>query len=149
MKYIRTKDGIIVDIEKFINEEKDTPYYKDFEFEEISKDGELKWTAVGTEQNSMEEQRGIRCHFSATLNSEVIKQADTIEEMCDEFVIDNPLNWRPFPFTTPDVDKVKLLLKNHPVSLIKYNIKIFGAIWTAQGLIYVAKLNEKGELELI
>ena len=78
-----------------------------------------------------------------------IKQADTIEELCDEFVIDNPLNWRPFPFTTPDVDKVKLLLKNHPVSLIKYNIKIYGAIWTDKGLIYVAKLNEKGELELI
>lgn len=75
--------------------------------------------------------------------------ADTIEELCDEFVIDNPLNWRPFPFTTPDVDKVKLLLKNHPVSLIKYNIKIYGAIWTDKGLIYVAKLNEKGEWELL
>ena len=86
MRYIRTKDGRIVDLEKFINEEKDTPYYKDFIFEEITKDGVLKWTAVGTEQNSMEEQRGIRCHFSATLNSEIIAQADTIEELCDEII---------------------------------------------------------------
>ena len=87
MKYIRTKDGRIVDIEKFINEEKDTPYYKDFIFEEITKDGVLKWTAVGTEQNSMEEQRGIRCQFSATLTSEIIEQANTIEELCDEFIV--------------------------------------------------------------
>jgi hypothetical protein len=50
MKYVRTKDGRIVDVEKFISKEKDTPYYKDFEFEEISKDGVLKWTAIGTEK---------------------------------------------------------------------------------------------------
>lgn len=88
MKYVRTKDGRIVDVEKFINKEKDTPYYKDFKFEEISKDGVLKWTAIGTEKNSMEEQRGIRCHFSAELNSEVIKQANTIEELiCDDDIL--------------------------------------------------------------
>ena len=76
------------------------------------------------------------------------KQADTVEEMCDEFVIDSPLNWRPFPFITADVDNVKLL-KNHTEPLIKYNIKIYGALWTDKGLIYIAKLNEKGEFELL
>jgi hypothetical protein len=36
----------------------------------------------------MEEQRGIRCHFSAELNSEVIKQANTIEELiCDDDIL--------------------------------------------------------------
>ena len=143
MKYIRTKDGRIVDIEKFINEEKDTPYYKDFEFEEISKDGELKWTAVGTEQNSMEEQRGIRCHFSATLNSEVIKQADIIEELCDEFVLDGMLGQLSI------TDFYNYHFHNSIEQILKNNQTIYGAIWTDKGLIYVAKLNEKGELELI
>ena len=31
-----------------------------------------------------------------------------------------------------------------------YNLTcIYGAIWTDKGLIYVAKMNEKGELELL
>lgn len=29
------------------------------------------------------------------------------------------------------------------------NARLSGAIWTSKGLIYVTKLNEKGELELI
>lgn len=139
MKYIRTKDGRIVDLEKFINEEKNTPYYKDFIFEEITKDGVLKWTAVGTEQNSMEDQIGRRCHFSATLNNEVINQADTIEELCDEFVVDK--------FGEKDIYKEMSigLIQKH----IARNHKIYGAIWTYKGLIYVAKMNDKGELELL
>ena len=32
-------------------------------------------------------------------------------------------------------------------SSCKYNI--YGAIWTDKGLIYVAKMNDKGDLELI
>ena len=28
-------------------------------------------------------------------------------------------------------------------------IQIYGAIWTDKGLIYVAKMNKKGELELL
>ena len=38
MKYIRTKDGRIIDIEAFINKEKENPYYSDYEFEEIKND---------------------------------------------------------------------------------------------------------------
>lgn len=88
MRYIRTKNGVIIDLEKFINNEKDTPYYTDFIFDEITKDGNLKWTAVGTDKNTMENQRGRRCQFSATLNSEIIKQADTIEELiCDDDIL--------------------------------------------------------------
>lgn len=146
MKYIRTKDGRIVDVEKFINEEKDTPYYKDFIFEEITKDGVLKWTAVGTEQNSMEKQRGIRCHFSATLNSEVIKQADTIEELCDEFVRSYKGYCRLLDLSNENPKKIFLEYSKYKMP---GRVEIIGAIWTDKGLIYVAKLNEKGELELI
>lgn len=158
MKYIRTKDGRIVDIEKFINEEKDTPYYKDFIFEEITKDGVLKWTAIGTEQNSMEEQIGIRCHFSATLNSEVIKQAETIEELCDDFigVLDNGNGshiWYDEEYlaiteweTQEELSALKFKYAKANLSL---NEILYGAIWTSKGLIFVAKKNEEGKLELL
>ena len=153
MKYVRTKDGKIADLEKFINEEKDTPYYKDFEFEEISKDGELKWTAIGTEKCSLKDQIGTRCHFSATLNSEVIKTADTIEELCDEFVIirrdDNTFALAKY---YPNDKTFYVKTADEEVSLsecLMYGYEIYGAIWTSKGLIYVAKMNEKGELELL
>ena len=146
MKYIRTKKGKIVDIEKFINEEKDTPYYKDFEFEEITKDGELKWTAVGTEKCSIKDQIGSRCHFSATLNSEIIKQANNVEELCDyvfyRFIEDNELEIK-------NIKKVNMRVLK---SWYKNNIvkDVMFAILTDKGLIYVAKMNkDKGEPELI
>ena len=146
MKYVRTKDGKIVDIEKFINEEKDTPYYKDFIFEEITKDGELKWTAIGTEQNSMKEQRGIRCHFSATLNSEIINQSDTIEELCDEFVLyDDETKF----YGVLGKGFYHRIDKECKKTMHLADRYIYGAIWTPKGLIYVAKMNKKGELELL
>lgn len=140
MKYIRTKDGRIIDLERFINEEKDTPYYKDFEFEEISKDGQLKWTAIGTEKNSIKDQIGRRCHFSATLNNEVIKQADTIEELFDRFVIVFTHSNNEFCYRN---DFFKIGDALYFIDLYKSRCKIlntYGAIWTDKGLIYVAKM---------
>lgn len=73
--------------------------------------------------------------------------ANTIEELCDEFVV--------FDKEQPNG---KLLyyrgfenLKNEFVDFEndKCKVEIYGAIWTSKGLIYVAKMNEKGELELI
>lgn len=69
--------------------------------------------------------------------------ADTIEELCDQFVL-------------LDHNKV-FLLANNNFSVIRdiwknnrdMEIYIYGAIWTDKGLIYVAKMNEKGELELL
>lgn len=153
MKYVRTKDGRIVDVEKFINEEKDTPYYKDFEFEEISKDGQLKWTAIGTEKCSLKDQIGIRCHFSATLNSEVIKQANTIEELiCDDDIIylhdlypDAILvvegNIKPFGY--PEAIKLKKWLD---YKFLKFDLFIKDS---KGNYIKRAKTNEKGDLELL
>ena len=66
----------------------------------------------------------------------IIKQADTIEELCDEFVcFEN-----------------KMTFHNLETITSSYNLKhltIYGAIWTDRGLIYVAKMNDKGELELL
>ena len=64
----------------------------------------------------------------------IIKQADTIEELCDEFVVE-------------DRDEFAIF---HNLKLAKQTKGIvYGAIWTDKGLIYVAKMNEKGELELL
>lgn len=171
MKYIRTKDGRIIDLEKFINEEKSNPYYTDFEFEEISKDGELKWSAVGSGISNVE-QRHRRCQFSTSLNSEIINQADTIEELCDEFVIVNNADKKPYRISVKTycerfystgykcldyaIEKFNSL-KRFIGTKEKHNIYadclyqenpnykfegcIKGAIWTDKGLIYVAKMN--------
>ena len=62
-----------------------------------------------------------------------VKQADAIEELCDEFVY-----------------------VSHKKPVIGYSMKcdysntvVYGAIWTDKGLIYVAKMNEEGCLELL
>lgn len=66
------------------------------------------------------------------------KQADTIEELCDEFV-DIYKNEK--PETTLLSDIIYFEMYKHHI--------IYGAIWTDKGLIYVAKMNDKGELELL
>ena len=72
----------------------------------------------------------------------VIKQADTIEELCDEKI-----------GTFKDGSKPYIYKQTSWGDLAKdwtqYHNNVYGAIWTDKGLIYVAKMNEKGELELI
>lgn len=122
MKYIRTKDGIYEVEEDFKPLENNTVY--------IPHEG---------------------------LNK-IIAQADTIEELCDEFVDTSELKttntggWLYDEFNA----KNKCLVyyedderKTMPLNEFDDLSKIYGAIWTDKGLIYVAKMNEKGELELL
>ena len=77
----------------------------------------------------------------ADVKDQIIKQADTIEELCDEFVVcykDKK------PFTSIHTE-IKNLLKEHNLS----ECEIYGAIWTSKGLIYVAKMDNEGKLVLI
>ena len=68
---------------------------------------------------------------------DIIKQADTIEELCDRFiVVEHGLD---DPFSV-DFETTKTFISK---------AKVYGAIWTDKGLIYVAKMNDKGELELL
>ena len=76
-------------------------------------------------------------------NGEVIKipiiaQADTIQELCDEFV-----------FPKHKIIVTYFDLKHRYTKEDLEDEVIFGAIWTDKGLIYVAKMNKKGELELL
>lgn len=67
----------------------------------------------------------------------ISKQADTIEELCDEFVI------------VRENGKSMTALLDLAKEYAKAGIKVYGAIWTSKGLIYVAKMNDKGELVLL
>ena len=67
---------------------------------------------------------------------ELCKTANTIKELCDEFVGIN--------------DGKPQMLRFVPYACAQYwNGGVYGAIWTDKGLIYVAKMNKKGELELL
>ena len=73
-----------------------------------------------------------------------LKIADTIEELCDQFVfVDN--FYLHEHRVCHSFENAIALSKKHNV-----DIKTFrGAIWTEEGLVYVAKMNDKGELELL
>lgn len=70
-------------------------------------------------------------------------KADTIEELCDEFIVVSDNCEKPIISALP-FNELQLYAKGRT----KYAI-CYGAIWTDKGLIYVAKMNDKGELELL
>lgn len=72
------------------------------------------------------------------------KQADTIEELCDLFMLE------PIMKDLTPIDFKQLWRAKKTKNEIKLETTLYGAIWVKdKGLIYVAKMNEKGELELI
>ena len=107
MKYIRTKDGRIIDL----------TYYK--ELGELN--GGIKFERITNGSIMFVQQNNI------------LKKTDTIEELCDEFIHGQMI------FRT----------LNECLDYAPLGGKIYGAIWTEKGLIYVAKMNDKGELELL
>lgn len=84
--------------------------------------------------------------------------ADTIEELCDEFVAANvKCNYYRLThicrekYYEPKIPMYYVGEHTHDFvdNFINNGNEIYGAIWTDKGLIYVAKMNEKGELELL
>ena len=76
-----------------------------------------------------------------SLEEITISQADTIEELCDEFVFVDfgIISDKEYHFKTLEESKKSNALYD----------RCYGAIWTDKGLIYVAKMNVDGELELL
>lgn len=148
MKYIRTKDGIF-DVksteERLLNEMKDLVEQKIYDFDDDDEDGEEKIEAELKSikvTSTMETSKiVITCETDVQELYEeydVVKTSDTIKELLDCFVYIE--KGRHKVFYTYQVD---------PYFDFKYTDSIYGAIWTDKGLIYVAKMNEKGELELL
>lgn len=68
-------------------------------------------------------------------------RADTIEKLCDEYVrVYKTMNNRSM---ICDKELAISSSKRHK------HFDVYGAIWTSKGLIYVAKMNEKGVLDLL
>ena len=70
---------------------------------------------------------------------DIINQANTIEELCDMFLV-HELGF---------FDETLESLLEQCRYLDKSKIQIFGSIWADKGLMYVAKMNDEGELELL
>ena len=127
MKYIRTRENIFEVIE-----ETDLVY---------------RVKAKGNPNN---------IYSKSKCQTDVVKSGNTIEELCDEFVAllfdDETLYECSLGYYT-EIFKarthcIQSLIKNYDINMISVR-DVYGAIWTDKGLIYVAKMNEKGELELL
>ena len=79
------------------------------------------------------------------LKDQVIKQSENLEELCDEFVGYFECFNRSYYFIYKNgYDELK-----SDVQTFSPNCSAYGAIWTSKGLIFVARMNYKGDLELI
>ena len=76
-------------------------------------------------------------------NCEITNEADTIEELCDEFIVVSDNCERPIISALP-FNELQLYAKGRT----KYAI-CYGAIWCEWGLKYVARMNSDGGLELL
>ena len=130
MKYIRTKDGKIVDVSNMQ------------EYETDDENGYRVFDGYGYDDFSI--------YYPI---EDIIKQAETIEELCDELVIHNPNNDGIYRKTFVYDGRWETILNEEHAQFCtthyKQKVEIYGAIWTDKGLIYVAKMNDKGELELL
>lgn len=156
-----------------------------------TKDGEIFDTEVNGAWETNDGTIGIPTinGIVVTPKAFIVKEADTIEELCDEFVMVNNADKQPFRISVKVInemrnndddrcvysgsseyafnlakeklEKVKEFCgtkENHDEYAnylyeenpdFKFTISLYGAIWTDKGLIYVAQMNEKGELELL
>ena len=73
------------------------------------------------------------------------KLADTIEKLCDEFIVTATSHYSAYIAETHTLEEAIEYCENNHMP----KTKIRGAIWTDKGLIYVAKMNKEGDFELI
>ena len=147
MKYIRFNDRIVkssVVTHELIEDICDAGYFKVLRKGSLCKIGATWWNYYGCWTSIIDEQGqkyDIRPSEVEKVTKE-LKSVDTIEELCNEFVCITNDGELPLLDT---LDKIMLYADTYPD-----NVKnIYGAIWTDKGLIYVAKMNNEGELELI
>ena len=76
--------------------------------------------------------------------NEIIKQSENLLELIDEFIVIRDSTKINQLVRTDNIEYLKEMMESD-----KRIIAVKGAIWTSKGLIYVAKMNDKGELELI
>lgn len=81
---------------------------------------------------------------------DIVKQADTIEELCDELVLKDLDTEMCFVMSAVHIQDIRDNWENLMDNDYLKNHTIYGAIWTDKGLIYVAKWNKESDrLELL
>lgn len=115
MKYIRTKDGKIYDT--------------------------TEWKNI-RETHSLVVLMNKDRESVLLYKADIVKQADTIEELCDCFVVIRPQPKGNDYYTLHRFAYVKEHCLNG-------NEVVYGSIWVDGDLIKVAQMSEKGELELL
>lgn len=155
-RYVRTYNGYrsdIIDLDRVVDGNK-VSHYNECEIDARSPAG-YYWPE--TEEYGIE----LECR-----DREIIKRADTIEELCDEFVYTRTLtdgrriirNFKHISRTKCQDDEFCTLFTADEsqdihiaqgVAEEQVENGVYGAIWDCRGLIYVAKMNEKGEFELL
>lgn len=147
MRYIRTKDGKLFDLEKIKDEIKknNKGYYHGFRFKKLKPYGfcggglTLDYTAIGNyDLFYIKAGKKYDLSFALECDPEGYRESDDINELCDKIVVDRNDGSAPFLYDPTD----------GPIG-ISEGEEMFAAIWTDKGLIYVAKLNEKGKFELL
>ncbi len=124
MKYIRTKDGVY----------------------ELKVNEELK--AQKTSNYFYINDKRFTCNL--LLDEKYVKkckQSDTIEELCDIY-IEEYLDYKSVILKS-DLYRGEDGSWRKEVGLPEHKIKIYGAIWVGVDLKSIAKMNKKGELELL
>ena len=115
MKYIRTKDGRIIDINS----------------EYVGHNITFTMFFMGNEK------------------LEVVKSADTIEELCDQlFYVKDTIPTDIYPPLINPKGIIECQIELGCTEIYKLENFKYG-IWTKNGLKYVAEFDEKGELELL
>lgn len=124
-RYIRTNDNRIIDLER----------YKKLTFPSTDLE-RMFWQSAA--KNPTKHQNGIA--------KRTYKEADTIKELCDAFIINDSGKY--FLINAHEFDNI---VENNAVNWRDYLATkgIYGAIWTNKGLIFVARINMNKELELI
>ena len=83
--------------------------------------------------------------YDVILKEQVINQSENLDELCDEFVVKFEIFNRSYNYIYEhSYDELK-----RDVQMFSPNYGVYGAVWTDKGLIYSAKMNDKGDLVLI
>lgn len=133
--YIRTKDGAIYDLKnKEISSIEQKDCWVNIFYYDREKGQYLEWDDNGGRS------------MDTIYKTEILNQSETLEELCDGFYIDEGDK---FGFTEAFLDTKFNKIKAFYLSTFDFTSTLYGFIKTNNGLVYVAKLNKKGKLELL
>lgn len=162
MRYIRTKDGKLFDLKKIKAEIKDNFYYRDFRIKKpkpFNSGGNrcllINYTAKGTCNISGFVQENKTYNFAVSLDCdpEGYKESDDVTDLFDEIIWVWNKEISPHMSTLRQYERCGGygdLCRSMRYELnwghnLGFDYRVYGAIWTDKGLLYVAELVQNGK----